>query len=182
MNERTQSLHCFKPASKLFQSRHLQWRDVEPGMKITSQFNITHWHSIMPFACSEEDVYAFLESARNYAKMYVLEDVSSGKLFGICLLIVSNIRKKIVNLHGGIIMKNYSPLKCCNGLLIMLDSLMNAGWNVRSRSTNIRAYRIIKPLGFRICGYYNGYIYSYVNPTLFQVSPMYLRAVKHMEP
>lgn len=174
-HNRISSLCKFEPKTNSFPDEFLRWRDVEPGMMIVSRFDITHWQDIMPFASSDEEVYTFLRDTRNYARMYVLEDVLSQKILGVCLLIVANSRKRTVNLHGGIFTKNYSPLKCCNGLLIMIDALMNYGWHVRSHSKTLRAYRLLKSLGFRICGYYNGFIYSYINKKLLHNSPIYRR-------
>lgn len=172
---RFNSLSAFDPESFLFTHGSLRWLKYEPTMKIVSQFNILDWLEIMPFANSDEEVFNFLESACDYAKMYILEDVASRRFLGVCLLIVANTRKHTVNLHGGIISQNYSPFKCGSGLLKMIEALMKCGWNVRSHSKTLRAYRFLKSIGFRICGYYNGLIYSYVNQNLMHLSPIYRR-------
>lgn len=172
---RITSLCNFEPESNLFHNESLRWIDFAPEMKIVLQFGISEWHEIMPYANTDEEVSGFLEAAHNYAKLYCLEDVSSRKIIGVCLLIVADGRKNTVNLHGGIIRNNYSPLKWCAGLLKMIDALMKSGWNVRSYSKTLRAYRLLKSVGFRICGYYNGLIYSYVNQNLMYLSPIYRR-------
>ena len=169
------SLKTFEPESFMFDSDSLRWRECDPTMKIVSHFDIMDWLEIMPFANSDEEVFNFLKAARDYAKMYVLEDVASRRFLGVCLLIVANTRKHTVNLHGGIIRQYYSPLKCSSGLLKMIDALIKSGWNVRSQSKTLRAYRFLKSIGFRICGYHNGLIYSYVTQNLMLMSPIYRR-------
>lgn len=129
----------------------ITWRRTSSKEYFRERFQDEDWHRIFVDFKSDNDCSPYLTQYKDIVQSYTLYDNKSQQSIALIWLILEEVNKHIISIHGGGWDKSVRlSFLYYRGLIVMIDHLLKQGFKVRTSCliANERAFRFLRSVGF----------------------------------